>query len=414
MKLKNLFTNLRGAWRASAQRSFADEWRATDLWNDDDLRGGAALVNPYEQSVWVHACIHTLAVNVAQVPFRISRGSRKGEDLVTSGPAVELFNRPHPQLSRFAFWELYVSWLCLRGEVFVVPVQVSRHERRLLVLSPDQFQHVIDDHELVGWRYTGFGPQAPLESQVFLPDEVIHDRIPNPFNVWRGLSPLTVALLPAQTDYASAQFMKGAMINNADTGVIACMDEQLSPEQREQLLVALRACKRAAGSADRPMILWGKMRIERAAPTNTDLQFLENRKFNRQEICAVFGVPQELLGFTEDANRSVSDNARLNFVENRLAPLCARIEAAMTPEIRRFGQSLYGFFDLDSLPIMQTARRNRVDTAQKLFQLGVPFNDINRALDLGFPDYSWGNTGYLPNNLSAAPSPSTSSTKGSL
>jgi HK97 family phage portal protein len=282
---------------------------------------------------------------------------------------------------------------------------VSRHERRLLVLPPDNFQHVISNHELAGWRYTGLGPEAPLESQVFLPDEVIHDRLPNPFNPWRGLSPLTVAMLAAETDFASAQFMKGMMLNNADIGLIACMDEQLAPEQREQLLAALRARKRKAGSADRPLLLWGKVRIERAAPTSVEMQFLENRKFNRQEICSVFGVPQELLGFTEDANRSVSDNARLNFIENRIAPLCERIAAALDPEIKRFGPAIHGFFDIDSLPIMQTARRSRTETAQKLFQMGVPFNDINHALDLGFPNYTWGNTGYIPRNLVPVTSP---------
>src|SRR5258706_2308 len=402
MNLKQTISNLRAAWRRATTRSAeAESWLRADSITDDS-RGGATLTCAYQQSVWVYSCIHTLGANVAQIPLRFSRGQRKGEDLITSGPLIDLFNRPHPQLSRFAFWELYVSWLCLRGEVFVVPVQVSRNERRLVLLSPDHFHHVIDDHELVGWRYSGFGSQAPLETQVFLPDEVIHDKLPNPFNAWRGMSPLTVAVLAAETDYASAQFLKGTMINNADTGLIACMDEQLSPEQREQLLATLRTRKRKAGTADRPVLLWGKMRIERATPNNVDMQFLENRKFNRQEICAVFGVPQELLGFTEDANRSGSDSARLNFIEHRVAPLCQRIEAAIDPEIKRFGPSVYGFFDIDSLPIMQAARRSRVETAQRFFQMGVPLNDINRALDLGFPDYPWGDIGYVPRNLAAA------------
>ena len=329
MKLKFL-QNLQTAWPwAKKRNATADAW----LRHDDDMRAGPVLTNAYQQSVWVYSCIHTLGSNVAQIPLRFSRGQRKGEDLINTGPLVSLFDRPHPQLTRFAFWELYVSWLCLRGEVFVVPLQVSRDERRLLLLSPDHFQHIIEDHELVGWRYTGFGSKAPLETQVFLPHEVIHDKLPNPFDCWRGTSPLTVATLAAETDYASAQFMKGMMINNGDSGVIACMDEQLSPEQREQLLSALRDRKNKAGTADRPMLLWGKMRITRATPSSADLQFLENRKFNRQEICAVFGVPQEVLGFTEDANRSVSDSARLNFIEHRVAPLCQRIEAAIAPEI---------------------------------------------------------------------------------
>src|ERR1043166_6253109 len=88
MNLKETFNNLRSLWRSAKQRSFTDGWRVEDLRNDDDLRGGATLVNPYEQSVWVHACIHTLAANIAQVPFRFSRGVRKGEDLITTGPLV--------------------------------------------------------------------------------------------------------------------------------------------------------------------------------------------------------------------------------------------------------------------------------------------------------------------------------------
>jgi phage portal protein BeeE len=107
-----------------------------------------------------------------------------------------------------------------------------------LVLCPDHFQHVVENNELMGWRYTGYGPEAPLESQVFLPEEVIHSRFPNPYNFWRGAGPNHVARLAASTDYASAQFMKGLMLNNADTGVIAYTDQQPSPEQREAIMAA--------------------------------------------------------------------------------------------------------------------------------------------------------------------------------
>src|SRR6185295_19717143 len=93
------------------------------------------------------------------------------------------------------------------------------------------------------------GPLRPID---LAPDEVIHDFLPNPYLFWRGMSPLSVALLAAQTDYASAQFMKGLMLNNADTGVIIRTQQQLSPEQREQMMAALRARKASAGTADRP------------------------------------------------------------------------------------------------------------------------------------------------------------------
>jgi len=331
---------------------------------------------------------------------------------------VDLFNRPHPTLNRFRFWESLVTWYCLRGEAFilaldksdaVIPVRSPRLRvsasppSSLLVLSPDHFRHLIQEHDLVGWKFTGFPLSSPLPSMDLLPEEVIHDFLPNPHLYWRGMSPLSVALLAAQTDFASAHFMKGLMLNNAEAGVIVRTEQQLSPEQREQMLAVLRDRKASAGTADRPLLLWGTTEVIRPTLSSADLQFMENRKMNRQEICAAFfRIPQSLVGFSEDANRSIAQAERLNFIENSITPLCARLEAALEPVVKSFGTDLVGWFDLDSIPIMQQARRERVDTAVKLFALGYPVNAINKSLDLGLPHLGWGNKGFLSKGLQQA------------
>jgi len=347
------------------------------------------------------------------MPFRISRGDRSGENILTSGPVVDLFNQPHPYLNRFRFWEFLVTWYGLRGETFiagldssgnVLPVKARRQPpARLLVLNPDQLRHVVEGFELVGWRFTASPLSSPLPPMDLLPDEVSHDSLPNPYLFWRGLSPLSVAMLAAQTDYASAQFMKGLMLNNADTGVIVRTDQQLSPEQREQVMAALRARKTGAGCADHPLLLWGGAEIVQPSLSSADMQFMDNRKMNRQEICAaLFRMPQTMVGFTENANRAIAESERLNFIENSVTPLCARLEAALDPVIKSFGPDLVGWFDVESHPILQQARRDRVDTALKLFGLGYPTNAINKALDLGLPHLPWGDKGYLPARLTQA------------
>src|SRR5207249_8423648 len=102
--------------------------------------------------------------------------------------------------------------------------------------DPSSFHHIIEDNQLVGWRYTGFGPNTPLASQVFLPEEVWFEKLPNPFNFWRGMPPLQVAGLAAQTDFAASAFMKGVMENNGDLGLVVRSQEQMGPEQRQQIL----------------------------------------------------------------------------------------------------------------------------------------------------------------------------------
>src|SRR6266851_4870788 len=122
------------------------------------------LTSPFQQSVWVYTVVSALAQTVSAIPFRISRGDRSGETLVTKGPVVDLFNRPHHHLNRFRFWEFIVTWYCLRGEVFIVALDKSGavlpvkrpHANRLsrssaptslLILPPDQFRHIVAGYD---------------------------------------------------------------------------------------------------------------------------------------------------------------------------------------------------------------------------------------------------------------------------
>jgi phage portal protein BeeE len=187
--------------------------------------------------------------------------------------------------------------------------------------------------------------------------------------------------------------------NNCDTGVIVRTDKWLSSEQREEITAALRDRKRRAGQADRPVLLLGSAEVIKPQLSSSDLQFLENRKFSRSEICAAFGVPEEIVTTTDHAKYDVMAGARLNFIENRIAPLCSRLEAEEDVTVKSIDRRASGWFDLDSLPILQEARRNRLVAAKTGFEMGIPFNQLNRVLDLGFKPLAWGDFGYLSNKL---------------
>ncbi|PYJ86383.1 MAG: hypothetical protein DME22_05510 [Verrucomicrobia bacterium] len=425
--IKNFFRDT--AFSSAAGRTKAESALAKAFLRGQDVDAGgdrAKLSSPYSQSSWVYTAVSGLAEGISQIPFRFSRKDqipagapgrvyrglstnwcrRAREAIVDSGPVVALFERPHEHIDRDLFWQYLVVWEALRGEFFIVPLDADggavRLDQRapkiakLLVLSPDFFWHRVIGYKLEAWRYTGSPLMSPLASQYFLPEELIHKMRPNPYLFWRGLSPLTVALLPAQSDYAASQFMKGLMLNNADTGLIATSDQWLSQEQREQVLAALRERKRMAGTADRPVIMGGGLKLEKPAISSADMQFLEHRKLNRLEIGAIFKVPATMMGFTEDANRAIAEQERLTFIENTLAAICKRLEVAVQPIIRAMDPGLEGWFDIDSLPIMQLSRRDRMDTATKAWSVGISFNEINEVYDLGFPDAPERAVGYLP------------------
>ena len=405
---------------------------------------GAKLMHPYVQSAWIYVAVTTIADSLAQIPFRISRlredkarrvrAWRYGSDpkqrqwcrrelqdaVVESGAVVDLFEQPHPSMNKTLFWSQVASWDCLRGEFFVLPLDgadepVDLSERaprvdRMLTLDTGLFWHVVTGYRLDAWRYTGTPIMSPLPSEMLTPGEVIHDRSVNPYLYWRGLSPLVVAMLPASADYAAEMFQKGLLMNNADTGIIATTEQNLTAEQREQFMAALRERKRKAGTPDRPLFLSSGVTIQKPTISNVDMQFLETRRLLRQEIGAIYKVPESLMGFSENKQSALSgggaalEQEKRTFVENTLQPKCHRYESAVGPIIRSFDAGLVGWFDIDGLPIMQEARRARLDAATKVFSMGVPFNRINEVYDLGFAPLAWGDRGYLPFSLQPAES----------
>jgi phage portal protein BeeE len=280
----------------------------------------------------------------------------------------------------------------------------------VLILDPARFQHIVKDNQLMGWRYVDYSRNSPLSSQVFLPEEVWHEKLPNPFDFWRGMPPLAVATTAATTDRAASLFMKGIMENNGDAGTILRTTEPLDPEQREQILAALRDRKRRAGTADRPVLLWGGAEVVTPKISSTDLQFLANRKFSCTEICAAFGVPEEVITTTNAAKYDVMSGTRLAFIENRVVPLCRRLEAEEDTTVKSLDPAADGWFDTEDHPVLAEARRGRLAAARAGFEMGVPFNELNRAFDLGFKPMPWGDQGYLPTSMqpvaaAAAPAP---------
>jgi len=379
------------------------------LW-PEEARAGTVLSNAYQQVVWVYRAINALAEQVSNIPFRFSTARGEGEQLITSGPRVEFYGRPHPQVNRFQYWELRVIWLMLRGECFRIPIfgdglggQGGRRGlRSVVILDPARFQHIVEDNELVGWRYVDYSRNSPLSSQVFLPEEVWHEKLPNPFDFWRGMSPLGVASVAAGTDHAASLFMRGVMENNGEAGTILRTNEQLDPEQREQLLAALRERKRRVGTADRPVLLWGGAEVVAPKLASSDIQFLANRKFSCTEICSAFGVPEEIITTTNAAKYDVMAGARLNFIENRVVPLCRRLEAEDDVTVKSIDPNAEGWFDTEDHPVLAAARRERLAAARAGFDMGVPFNELNRAFDLGFKALPWGDKGYVPSAMQPA------------
>jgi SPP1 gp7 family putative phage head morphogenesis protein len=141
------------------------------------------------------------------------------------------------------------------------------------------------------------------------------------------------------------------------------------------------------------------------------MDFLEQRKWNREEIMAAFKVPKPELGLYEDVNFATSKTQRKLFWENTLLPKMALFEFVLWNQLCRHidGGRIWAEFDYSNISALQEDRKELVECAQKLWSMGVPLNTANEYLGLGLPAVDGGDVGYLPFNLapvgSGAPAP---------
>lgn len=361
--------------------------------------GENRLLKPYEQYPWVYIAIRKIAISISQVPFQIFKGK---ETLVESGPLYWLFNHPNPMTSRFQLWEGIVTLLYLDGNAFEVfwSSTGGRFPDQIWVFGKDKVTPLKDGNsgQVVGYRLKDNDGYVNLDAR-----EVIHYKFYNPYDSTMGLSPVTVARITAESDYSAMRYNKSVMENNAEpSGVLAPRDKDivLTDDQIKMLRDQFEDRHKGVDNAKRLAVLPGALDYKQIAMSNKDMEFLEARRYNREEILGIFGVPKGVVGISDDLNYATLFGQKRIFWQDTCLPLIKMIEDAHEAQFFPiYAKDHWGKFDRKSVPELQEDFASKVDSAFKLNQMGFPINAINDRLDLGFDTIPWGDTVLVPMSM---------------
>jgi hypothetical protein len=157
---------------------------------------------------------------------------------------------------------------------------------------------------------------------------------------------------------------------------------------------------RHRGSANARKVAFAQagMTIEPLTVTHEEMAYIDQRNFSRDEILAVFGVPKSVAGFTEGLNRATAYAQKRSFWIETLLPYMTLIEQQLTHSLFSvYAPDTKGFFDRDAIEELRADLEQRATVAEKYFQMGIPFTEINDRLNLGYePDWEGADIGYVP------------------
>jgi HK97 family phage portal protein len=319
----------------------------------------------YMGSPWVYVAVNRIAEAAALVPFQVMR--RAGPEhavAVADHPFERLLARPNPLMSRFELIEQTVGSLEIHGNAYwFLAGEPGGAPLELWPLRPDRVSIVPDARRGVrGYIYEVDGRRIPLDAA-----EVVHFRRWHPANDYYGLSALEAARLAVETDRAMADwnrryFGEGMAV---PAGIVA-IKERVSDADYERLK---REWRTAYGGRERKTAFLRGASVEwhNVGVSQQDMDFLNARRFNREEIFQIFGIPVGM--FSENATEANALVGERVFIERTLWPKLVRIAEKITTDLLPFyGAGLAGEFD-DIRPQDKSQMLDEIRVAQGILSV---------------------------------------------
>lgn len=365
--------------------SMGQEWRLF----------GDKVTKPYEQIASVYKAVKAIADNVPQANL-IFR-DKKSKKPIQDDDIIELFENPNPLMTKTDFIQAWVGFFCLSGESMVIKeasvgqlAGTRKLPAELWVFNPSDFQEITDNGRYVlGWRYN-------KESRVFKPEETIYMRDFNPHSLFRGLSPTKPIEKIIDIDWQTLIFNKAFFDNGAKLGLTLGTDQRLNDETIKRLKSQIEERHKGADNAFKIAIFEAGLKILDDSVTHKDMDFMEQKRFSREEIYGIWKVPKAMFSITDDLNYATFIGQMKMFWNYTIMPALKKVESSInTHLVVGYNPKIEAAFDLSGVIAYQEDFKEKIDTATKLFAMGFTRNEINEKLELGFEDKPWGDTWWI-------------------
>lgn len=311
------------------------------------------------------------------------------------------------------------------------------------------------------WAYQPPGQAKPT---FYDPHELVIHRCTDPNNPYGGLGAYAPAELAFVQDYKAARYNEAFFDNDATPGGLLLTEGRLNETQKQQIKEAWEERHQGSSRRRRIAMLEGGLKYEETGSTHREMEFEKGRAFSWKEELAVLGTPEYEVGLTQNINMATAQMISKDWVTKRLCPLMHLLEDGMwsqlfrpveggarallysdarmvkrrrqaaranfpgaaqklhrqVREYREFrklvklehrvgwepqrvqpDKSLWGEFDLTSIEALREDFGAKLEQAQKAQQMGVPFNQVNERLDLGFENLEGdaGETSFIVSTL---------------
>ncbi len=272
-------------------------------------------------AVW--AAVRLIAETIGSMPFnlyRIENGDRiEATDNDLHGV---LTKRPNQYQTSVEFWESMALNLTISGNAYAIIQRSGNRVVGLLPVSSSQVEtELLHDGTVIHKYYQG------EDVKVYTDRTMWHVKLFG--NGIVGLSPLSYARNSIGIAIAAENRIGAIYSNGAKPSGILTIDKTLTSEQRAQIKANFGGME--SGNEDRLFVLEAGMQYHQISMTPLDIELLNSRRFQIEDIGRFFGVSPILLNQTFGQSSLGSNVYEIvsGFYKLNLRPYLEKFEASI-------------------------------------------------------------------------------------
>jgi len=269
-------------------------------------------------AVW--ACIRVIAETVASLPCQVYRREEDGRRIDREHSLYRiLHDAPNDDMTAFEFWELAAKHLCTYGNFFARIYMDQRATVTELRPIPPSMVSVSRDSQTGVMVYT---VRSGGNAEVYTASDILH--IPglgyDGVEHLIGFSPVEYCrqsmVLASDAESYGANFFA----NNATPPAYVSIPQALNDEGFMRLEKWFKGKFGGVKNAGKLGILDQGGEIKTVPINHRDMQFLELRKYQVEEIARIYRVPLHLIQSLDRATNNNIEQQALDFVQNTIRP----------------------------------------------------------------------------------------------
>jgi phage portal protein BeeE len=364
----------------------------------------------------IYVCVHAIASAVSTPEYRVYERTSKG----VLQPAFDsdfqrLLTKPNKFQPQGNFIYRTMQHLLLGGNGLMhktrrVTGRKKGQPLELWLKGPNGIKPIAHPQKFISVYEHRCSTDGISQIKTYSPKDIIHLQMPHPSDERWGMAPMMAAAVPTDAEISASKWQQSKLDNHAaPSGILNILPEvveeefldndadvfetglELMPGMTEDQKKAWRDIVReemqGANNAGKVAILEGAIaKFIPMSMTPAEMDFMASRKFNREDILAVFGVPPPVAGYYERATLKNIDTAFSIFWQQTvlayIEDLCQILTLGLRPD---FGEQYVVVPNLSNISQLLPLLERKLKCAKLMRELGYEVDDINNHLGLGMP-----------------------------